>query len=458
MWSVDLSFEAGGPKATFSNQEVATVFLRMPQASSQPVGGEAAGEVACLPICGGHAGAALSAETVSCAELHGATNKTHYSKLSLLSVNCASNCTIPLADAAELRQQITAQQSWLFFVGDSDTRAIVFELLQLLAAGAHGVAHAANHSELWLGKHHRDSSDLPSGSGRAEEWLGRKEREDWMRRCFLDFTFDRHGQLAMPPSTRYCLGDEGTPRPGKDGAYVAPGHDYNLSEQSAAGAAPAAGNLRVTYVGTNTYNQTMLVLDAVTSHLEQLRSRVLPGAIFAGFGAWFKSNYTQGSIAAGALVSKLNRLSNLTSSPHALIYSTVVGMSHRVQAFDASIRPLLGARWQVLERDTVISRRAGERGFRGVRLSSGHAPHLVNYFDVQRLIAADAFMSHRRRGQAHQQGHGAPDEPAKCIPVRRVRYEPWCAGFGNAGGGNTFLEAYWHFCSLEVESHQIKGD
>ena len=81
------------------------------------------------------------------------------------------------------------RRSWLLFLGDSDTRSLVLELLQLIVAGQHGAAVAANDTLPWLGTRH--VADGSHSTGR----LSRDERNDWLRRCFLDFTYSRRGTL-----------------------------------------------------------------------------------------------------------------------------------------------------------------------------------------------------------------------------------------------------------------------
>ena len=68
----------------------------------------------------------------------------------------------------------------MLFVGDSDTRALVLELLQLLAAGIHGADLAAERPLLWLGQNVLEATN---GSAEVGSALSRRSREDWLRRC-----------------------------------------------------------------------------------------------------------------------------------------------------------------------------------------------------------------------------------------------------------------------------------
>ena len=68
-------------------------------------------------------------------------------------LDCAT-CALPLVDhkaaVSRLLGSSNRRRPWLLFVGDSDTRGLVLELLQVIADGFHGSSAAARDSELWL--------------------------------------------------------------------------------------------------------------------------------------------------------------------------------------------------------------------------------------------------------------------------------------------------------------------
>ena len=409
-----------------------------------------------LPACA----SPLSAHSV-CSELQlgeaGASCESS-GRCQALSVHCGATCTLPLQSAAQLHETLLRQQRWLLFVGDSDTRALVFELLQLLAAGSRGEAAAAQHSELWLGVQHVANGTCfgESSNCDGDQRLTIKEREDWMRRCFLDVVLDSQGRLAAPPASYHCRGWErkghAADRTMKD--YVAFGKDYNLSSEASTAASTAApGSLRVTYVGTDTFDQTMLVFGGLVDHLRASRAR--PTAVYVGVGSHFDGLVQQNDTRrAAALIQRAEELGDLSAPPHALVYATVLGLPRRVTGFDRLARPLLTPRWSVLERNTSLARLPGDSGRRGVKLTSGHAPHLINYLDVQRLMAANAFGSSRR---ANRTTWSPSSDHGTCVHVRAARYSSWCTGFG-AGDKDSFMEAYWHFCFVETVAEHLNSD
>ena len=135
----------------------------------------------------------------------------------LLSVGCRA-CALPIVEAAAIWAALVGGSatngelsSWLLFVGDSDTRGIVFELLQLLVTGVHGVERAVDDTRSWLGFNVSDSS----AGGRG----------DWLRRCVLDFVYDRHGTPVWHDSA-HCTAQLGV---GVGLPYIELGRDYNLS-------------------------------------------------------------------------------------------------------------------------------------------------------------------------------------------------------------------------------------
>ena len=342
------------------------------------------------------------------------------------------------------------RRSWLLFLGDSDTRSLVLELLQLIVAGQHGAAVAANDTLPWLGTRH--VADASHSTGR----LSRDERNDWLRRCFLDFTYSRRGTLLASRSL-YC--HQGATHAGK-GGYITFGRDYNLSTSEEAASSNGdvehslAGSLRVTFVGVEALPQTEQTLSSLTNALSVSVSAgsETPTALYVGVGAWYHDkNIAADSwgVFANKLTNSLNRVAALLSPPRALTFGTIIGQWNRFLDFDAYIVPRLReqSRWHILNRSTPLSWMAAVRygvdtRKPGLYGTGGHASPLVNYVDLQRLMAANAFGGTRDE---------TPEDACNSIPAR-VQYSPWCAGMGQAVGGNSFMEAYFHFCNVTIYS------
>ena len=97
---------------------------------------------------------------------------------------------------------------------------------------------------------------------------------------------------------------------------------------------------------------------------------------------------------------------------------------------------------------TACCKVSKSQGHQWIYATDGHAPHLVNYVDVQRLIAGGAFDRERSR-----RGHEESEAAASCVPVQRVHYSPWCAGltpWTPVLGGNAYTEAYFHYCHVDL--------
>ena len=75
----------------------------------------------------------------------------------------------------QLFRSITRRHHWLLFIGDSDTRGLVFGLLQLLATAGYGAELASHSRALWLGGANIDSQ---AAMGQAS------------RICHVDFSYD----------------------------------------------------------------------------------------------------------------------------------------------------------------------------------------------------------------------------------------------------------------------------
>ena len=300
----------------------------------------------CLPTC----------SPLLAASVCPVTNFRSIRKTSSLSVGC-SHCELPFVEASELwlqllgapRSAITAStatgpmssitastaatgplSSWLLFVGDSDTRVLVFELLQLLVTGARGADAAKADAVAWLGFNTSNASMA--------------ERTDWLRRCLLDFVYSRDGVLVWQQSA-HCnsavMGDyEGKPF-GKQ-PYIELGRDYNLSsvadmyaqstqeagENSRAYGLGVEGGVRVTFVGVNYFNQTMRTLEGLARNLRNVPEQ--PTALYVGVGSWFHS---EGDDFAAELLTSLHRLARVVPPPARLTYGRILGMSNRYIQF-----------------------------------------------------------------------------------------------------------------------------
>ena len=71
----------------------------------------------------------------------------------------------------QLFRSITRRHHWLLFIGDSDTRGLVFGLLQLLATAGYGAELASHSRALWLGGANHDSQ--ATSTSRTMLMLGR---------------------------------------------------------------------------------------------------------------------------------------------------------------------------------------------------------------------------------------------------------------------------------------------
>lgn len=409
----------------------------------------------------------------------------------------ASPCLPAWMSSTAVRETLVASSrrsaTWLLFVGDSDTRGLVLMLLQLLADAGYGPQEAARRRELWLGE------DVDSATGDVSY--------DASRLCHLDWLYTRGGQLlrkhavpcrdAMSPGNgsdraaeekfllRHSSRAANLSSRQRSATYRFLGRGYGLvhEDMAATGTAHAAG-LRVTYILTTTRGQFIDTLRVIASTLRTLGSaQQRPSLLYCNQGAW----YASGQPSVADLLAELAHFGTNHVMPRTqggrLFWGTVVG--HRMDGagdkavFATQIRAEAKATagnlptgWQLLSRDTDLSRLAGKGGYRGLRLSFHHQPHLVNYVDLQRLIQAlrvqtDAVAD---AGGVDPIGSPATHQPIawgmnasspRIAPCHagstrvRVVFSPECAGLGAARKDRHFLEAYQHFCRVELHYDEL---
>ena len=384
---------------------------------------------------------------------------------------------------AALRDELS-RHSWLFFVGDSDTRVFVYEVLQVLAAGApaYSAKVAAYNPGLWLGEIGQlpaaDAVGLPEmemQTTEASRNMSRRAKMDRMRRCLLDFSYADDGRLVASRSVHCRSG------PADTFDYVALGVDYNLSALEV-----PPGGTRITYIGTARYSQTMATLATLRAHLSSCTVR--PSALYAGISSWMphgidddrqaskqpeRSEHSGPNQAAGsarpaadkrpspaappkldkspegfaraarALVAALDQLAELMPAPRSLVLASVVGMANRYQHFDpyllramrekitstARVRTLHGGSqatvWRLFDRTSgnlyQLTSASARDGASGLRTADGHAPPLVNLIDLQRLVLSGAL----RRGDLVPRATApAAAHPVPDVP-RAGRREAW---------------------------------
>ena len=319
-------------------------------------------------------------------------------------------CSLNWLDAkAVLTRFKRARHTWLLLVGDSDTRGMALALLQILAAAGAGDAAAERDAGLWLGR------------AGANDWQTPGASEQWSRRCVLDWVFGGGGEVL---STRSVSCSKLKMRWKTD--YAVLGRDYNLSLPAALGTA----SLRVTFVGTSALNQTLGTLEGITAHLHDTGDR--PTALYVGVGAHLAG---EDSSTATALSRSLGDLSRRLAPPSTRVFGSVIGQRNRNAKFDAHSAPLLQRQgFVVLNRSTPLHARTSASGEQGIRASTGHAPHLINLVDWQRMLAAGVF---------------------DAIPIFKaaaacggVSFAPWCVGRGK-GDRHRFIEAFQHYCRHE---------
>ena len=144
------------------------------------------------------------------------------------------------------------------------------------------------------------------------------------------------------------------------------------------------------------------------------------------------------SSAATALSRSLGDLSRRLAPPSTRVFGSVIGQRNRNAKFDAHSAPLLQRQgFVVLNRSTPLHARTSASGEQGIRASTGHAPHLINLVDWQRMLAAGVF---------------------DAVPIFKaaaacggVSFAPWCVGRGK-GDRHRFIEAFQHYCRAEKVS------
>ena len=323
------------------------------------------------------------------------------------SVLSFGKCSLNWLDAtAVLTRLKRARHTWLLLVGDSDTRGMALALLQILAAAGAGDAAAERDAGLWLGREG------------ANDWQTPGATEQWSRRCVLDWVFGGGGEVL---STRSVSCSKLKMRWKTD--YAVLGRDYNLTLPEALGTA----SLRVTFVGTSALNQTLGTLEGITGAFD---TGDRPTALYVGVGAHLAG---EGASAAAALSRRLGDLR--LAPPSTRVFGSVIGQRNRNAKFDVHSAPLLQREgFVVLNRSTPLHARISASGEQGIRASTGHAPHLINLVDWQRMLAAGVF-------------DAAPvyKAPAAC---GGVSFDPWCVGRGK-GDRHRFIEAFQHYCRHE---------
>ena len=204
---------------------------------------------------------------------------------------------------------------------------------------------------------------------------------------------------------------------------------------------------------------------------ENERSRPLPirpSLLYCNTGAW---HVPSGQPSLPELVSSLRSFGERHVLPAAQggrrVWGTVLG--HRVdgsaanklyaeairEAAEATARALPPG-WLLLRRDTPFSRLGGKAGYRGLRLSYHHQPHIVNWVDLQRLLlalrhnegAAPSLKARWSSSACRPAGGAVVSAGAANRP--RVEFTPECTGLGAARHDKHFLEAYQHVCRVNV--------
>ena len=239
------------------------------------------------------------------------------------------------------------------------------------------------------------------------------------------------------------------------------GHSFNVSSYAAVGEnytlrAPTPGaQLRVTYVSTTSAGNLVSGLRALVESFEASTHTERPDFVYANTGAHIlrdrhgKSREPNGSVVLSALHAFAQ---SHTVPPHTLVWGTAV--AHRSWArLDDELLPQLSAEWGVLNRNTTLHRLMSRKGSTGVRMSSSHAPHLINQVDALRLFIANAAP---RRAQADTSPSIA--DSSSCAALPTLGYTPACAGtsFGAPRSNwwdtasKVFIYAWQHYCHVQV--------
>ena len=337
-------------------------------------------------------------------------------------ISCPDSCAIEWQQPSQVMQQLQGRYKWMLFVGDSDLRLLVLFLFQVLAQGGYGAAAAANRG-LWLGR---------SGNAtQPDDWAtpGATWDFNWSRRCMLDWFYDADGTVRATRSVQCVVGSTTL-------GYVEFGKHYNLSLPTV----PHA--LRVTYIGTSSISHTLKTMQSLAAHLaNEVVPHSRPDALILSSVAFVTANdnFQQGAKDWVASAQRLAVLGRPRGGDRAgipdLVFAT--SPSHRNSSYNEAILPRLPPNWHVLDRDTELNRFVDRSGSRGVRLSTGHLPHLNNFNDLQRLV----------HGLAHIET-GSERAPATCIYHQPVNFSGACAGYVS-GDRYRFIEIVHHCCHLE---------
>lgn len=164
------------------------------------------------------------------------------------------------------------------------------------------------------------------------------------------------------------------------------------------------------------------------------------------------ARWLQASASAGA-----------SPSPFGVVWATTLGLRTRNTRFSEEVAARLLSRkppprdgWRVLNRTSVLARLASPGGWTGVRMSSKHAPHAVNYVDAQRLLRM-ILLRPRGGGEGTTTGtrRGVVDECEEettkqlCAPSgAHARVSRVCLGLDLPNTGS-FIEAWQQYCAVD---------
>ena len=377
-------------------------------------------------------------------------------------ISCPDGCALEWQQPSQVRKLLQGRYRWMLFVGDSDLRLMVLFLFQVLAQGGYGEAAVTNRG-LWLGRSgNATQPDDWASPGATWDW-------NWSRRCMLDWFYEADGTVRATRSVQCVVGSTKL-------GYVEFGKHYNLSLPKV----PHA--LRVTYIGTSGMAHTLKTMQSLTAHLaNEVAPHSRPDALILSSVAFVtaQDDFQQGAkdfvasaqhlaafgsprggdsagipelvFATSPSHRETDRQSN--ARPKMVVPKFWVDLKPRTtkkQAavvrnsnYNEAILPRLPPEWHVLDRDTELNRLVDREGSRGIRLSSGHLPHLNNFYDLQRLV----------HGLARSET-GGERAPATCIRHQPVNFSGACAGYVSgdsaSAGENRFIEIVHHFCHLEL--------
>ena len=125
-----------------------------------------------------------------------------------LGAKAADACDYDWLSFAQMRARLVRHHTWLLFVGDSDTRFLVYELLQILAAGSHSARKAEQYPGLWLALDNLGPTPQNAwnyskfNKSQAANWFAMAT--DWMRLCLVDIIYDAKGSIVSRDSV-HCI-------------------------------------------------------------------------------------------------------------------------------------------------------------------------------------------------------------------------------------------------------------